>query len=183
MSGTKPAKLSWAERRKLIKAQYPSIEKLDWLAVFKQDPTIAGAIINDILRQDKAEPGRPGKRPPLDKADATVTVNQLRNDDYALEPFHKAFTTLKGKRSLRHLAHSSGLDKMVIHKLLNGTMEPTIDHIEKIAKALRRHPSYFLEYRVAYVTGILAERMTEYPESSIVQYVRVRDTMKEGLKT
>lgn len=175
-------KLPWSKRREIIKKQFPSIDRLDWQAVFKQDPAVAGKIINDILKADVAEPGRPGKRPSLDNTEARIRVNQIRDDDYTVEAFHRAATLLKGDRSIRHFSNTTGINKDVLVKLLKGSMEPTIEHMEKMAKGVKRHPSYFLEYRIAYVTKILVERMNQYPEASIVQYTRVRDTMREGLK-
>lgn len=171
-------RMSWAKRYELIKEQFPSTHKLDLEKVFRQDPAVAGRIVNDILKADLAEPGTPGKRPSINTADAKIRVSQIRNDDYSILPFKESLAILKGKRSLRHLANSTGVDKMTLHKLLDGKMEPKIEHIEKIAKGLKRDPSYFLEYRVAYITGMLATKMLESPESSIVQYTKIMKTVK-----
>lgn len=167
-------KMPWAKRAELIREQYPSVHRLDFEKVFQQDPAAWGRVVNDILKADLAKPGRPGKRPGLDAGDARIRISQMRDDDYSILPFSQALNILKGTRSLRHMSSNTGVDKMTLHKLLKGNLEPSVEHMEKIAKGLKRHPSYFLEYRVAYITGTLANRMMEYPESSVVQYNKIK---------
>lgn len=167
-------KMPWGKRVELIKQQFPSTVYLDWNEVFRQDPAILGRIINDILKADQAEPGRPGKRPALDIEAAEQRYRQMVGDDYTMLPFDRAFTILKGDRSIRHLAHKVGLDKTLVWGLLNNDKRPNPEIMEKVAAAFKKHPSYFVEYRVDYILGVLFHQLTRSPESSVVFFNKVQ---------
>lgn len=175
-AGKKP----WKERCSLIEAAFPSVSTLEWRKVFDSDPSIAGKIINDIIRIDMAEPGRLGKRPAIKLSDASLRLRQMQSDDFSVKPFREAFIVLKGNRSIRHVSANVDIDKMTVHRLLNGKSEPTMEQIEKIAKGFKRHPSYFVEYRIAYVLGVLYERMKSSPESSEVFFLKMKELLAEA---
>jgi len=166
-------KMPWAERYKEIKKVFSSVETLDWSKVFRSDPAIMGRIINDVLKIDQAQPGRPGKRPALDVDRAEERLRQLRGEDYTVLPFVEAVQVARGNKSIRSLAFYSELPKSTVHRLLEGTATPTLEQIEAISKGLRKNPSYFLEYRVAFVVSALTEMMASAPESTIVHYEKL----------
>lgn len=170
--------MPWSERHELIKRTFPSVVSLDWNKVFIQDPGMFGRIMNDILKADQAVPGRPGKRPALDMDEAKRRWREIIGDDsvdYTMLPFHRAFQNLVGdKYSIRHLARKCNLDKSMIHNLLRGEKDPTPEIMEKIAVGFKISPSYFLEYRVAYVLGVMFYKLTSMPESSVVFYNKIR---------
>lgn len=166
-------KMPWAERYKEIKRVFPSVETLDWSKVFRSDPAIMGRIINDVLKIDQAQPGRPGKRPALDVDRAEEKLRRLRGEDYTILPFVEAVQAARGDKSIRSLAYYSELPKSTVHRLLEGTATPTIEQIEAISKGLRKDPSYFIEYRVAFVIAGLTEMMAQAPESTIVHYEKL----------
>ena len=169
-------KMPWKQRSELIKEQFPSTVTLDWFEVFKQDGALLGRIINDILKVDLAQsqPGRPGKRPSLDPKDAADRWRQMTNDDYTMLPFDRAFTILKGDRSVRHMASKVELDRTLVWNLLKGTKRPNPEIMEKVAKAFKKHPSYFVEYRIDYLLGILFHKLQSSPESSVVFYRKLQ---------
>lgn len=171
--------MAWDERHELIKKTFPSVVALDWNKVFLQDPGLLGRILNDILKADQAVPGRPGKRPALDRDEARKRWREIIGDDsvdFTMLPFHKAFQNLAGdKYSIRHLANKCKLDKSMIHNLLRGEKAPTPEIMEKVAWGFKLSPSYFLEYRVAYVLGVLFYKLTSQPESTVVFYNKVKE--------
>lgn len=171
-------KVPWSERRKLIVEHFPSVERLDWVEVFRQDPSIMGRIINDILRLDAAEPGKPGKRPGLARGDVEQRLEKLFGSRFSDRPFPKAFKSLIGDRSIRHVASKTGLNRNTVHRLLKGEQIPDEYEMEEIAKAFDINPAYFAEYRLAYVVGFIYSRLAVNPEATIVQYKKIQDQKK-----
>lgn len=169
-------KISWKERADLIEKFFPSVNQLDWDKVYAQDPTIAGKIINEIIKTDTADRTKPGKRPHLDPSVADQHFRKLVGDEYSIRPFNEALTILKGSMSIRRLADHVGLDKCMIHDFLRGISRPKVEHIEKVAKAFNKNPEYFLEYRVAYINSFIAEKFYEAPESSVVFFKKLRSS-------
>jgi transcriptional regulator with XRE-family HTH domain len=171
-------KMPWQERYKVIKKTFPSVETLDWNKVFRSDPAIMGRIVNDVLKIDQAEPGRPGKRPALDIERAESRLRQIRGEDYTVLPFVEALEHARGDKSIRSLSYYSGLPKSTVHRLAEGLAHPTVEQLEAIAKGVRKDPSYFMEYRVAFVLTAMAELFSRSPESTVVQYEKLREAMK-----
>lgn len=171
--------MSWDERYALIVKMFPSVVNLDWNKAFKTDPGLFGRVMNDILKADQAVPGRPGKRPALDMEEAKRKWREIIGDDsvdFSMLPFHRAFQNLvSDKYSIRHLARKCNLDKSMIHNLLRGDKDPTPEIMERVATGFKIHPSYFVEYRVAYVLGVLFYKLTSMPESSVVFYNKIRE--------
>jgi len=171
-------KMPWQERFKAIKKTFPTVETLDWNKVFRDDPAIMGRIVNDVLKIDQAEPGRPGKRPALNIERAELKLRQIRGEDYTVLPFVSALELARADKSIRSLAHSSGLPKSTIHRLVEGKAHPTVEQIEAISKGLRKDPSYFMEYRVAFVVASMVELFSRSPESTVVQYEKLLRALK-----
>lgn len=168
--------MSWSKRYDEIKRAFPSVESLDWNNVFRSDPTILGNIINDVLKIDQAQPGRPGKRPALNIEQAESRLRNIRGEDYTTLPFHEALQAMG--QSIRSLSATTGIPKTEIHRLRNGEKKPTIDQIEQVAEGIKKHPSFFIEYRIGFVVHTLSEMMMVVPESTIVQYEKMRDMKK-----
>ena len=171
-------KVPWSERRKLISKFFPSVDRLDWAEVFRQDPALMGRIINDILKLDAAEPGKPGKRPGLEQGDAEARLGTLFDTNYSELPFHQALKYVVGERSIRHVASKTGLNRNTVHRLLSGDQVPDEYEIEAIAKAFKIEPAYFAEYRLAYIIGFLFTRLENNPDATVLFYKRLRDTHK-----
>lgn len=167
-------KTSWAERKKLLETTFPSAVSTDWRKLFQQDVGLMGKLVNDILKADPADSNRPGKRPSLDTKEAADRFRKVFGGDFTIERFDEAFRVLTDGKSIRHIARNVGLDKSMVHELLRGNIEPRMDVIEKVAAGLRKHPSYFVEYRVGYILGVLSEKLYSNPESSVVFYKKLK---------
>jgi transcriptional regulator with XRE-family HTH domain len=166
-------KIPWGERSKLIQKHYPHTAKLDWFQVFYEDPAVLGRIINDIIKLDGERTGKPGKRPTLELDIAEDKLRKLRGEDYTLLEFKDAFKVLCGKLSIRGVAHKTGLDKSYIHRLLNGDAIPTVEAMETIAKAFKKKPSYFVEYRIGYIVAVISHKLEQIPETSVHLYLKL----------
>lgn len=163
-------KMPWNERAQIIKGMFPSTVNLDWYRVFVQDPTITGRVISDIIKLQQAGTGKPGKRPALGRPDAENFYRQFENDDYSLLEFKDAFKVLMGDRSIRHMARKCEISNSMVQRILSGDQVASVDIMTKVAKAFKKKPSYFLDYRILYIIGMLSEQLTNAPEASIVQY-------------
>lgn len=168
------AKIPWKDRYALICSHFPAAERLDWRAAFR-DEGVWGRLVYDLLVHDqKAEWDGKGPRPPFDPKRARERLNQWMGNDYSYVEFEQTFNTLVGERSLRHIASKMGVSAHFVWKLKNGTASPDLYTLERIAKAFKKDPSYFLEYRIAYVLGALGDQMDLAPEISVDLYRRVR---------
>lgn len=171
-------KTSWSERKKLLEQHFPESVTTDFRRLFSQDVNLMGKLVNDLLKADPSDSNRPGKRPSLTNKEASERFQKVFGNDYTMLPFTEAFNILKGNKSIRHLARNTGLDKSTILDLLHGNVEVRMDHIEKVANGLNKHPSYFVEYRVGYILGVLSEKLYEAPESSVVVYKKLKNSLR-----
>ena len=173
----KDKKLPWPERMAIINDEFPSTVKLEWTKAFNNDIELFGRVLRDILKVDQTVPGRSGPRPVLNQAEAMARLRQFQGVDYSELDFKDAFRALtitsNGQSSIRAIAHRTDLDRNMVHKLLTGTRDPDLFLMERIAKAYRKNPSYFMEYRVAYVLGALRDRMEKSPEITVDLFKRI----------
>lgn len=169
-------KAPWDKRAALIRERFPSTERLDWKDAFDKDLDLFARVVRDILKIDQAQPGRPGPRPSLDYGQGTHRLRQYMGQDYALLPFPEALRVLTGDLSIRKIAQKTGLDRNLIHRLFRGTIQPDAYEMTQIARAYDKHPSYFLEYRVLFITSAVADRIEGVPEASINLYRKMIDT-------
>jgi len=170
-------KTQWKITAEKIRSNYPSIDSLKWDKVFDLDPVVAGRIINDIIKIGGPSTGKPGKRPSLDEGEASKRYRQIIGEDYSERPFTETFKAMCGNRSIRHVAATTELDRNMVYKLLRGA-EPTVAQMESIAEGFKKAPSFFLEYRIYYVTSWLFDVLVKYPESSIVFYTKLVEGVK-----
>jgi transcriptional regulator with XRE-family HTH domain len=176
----KKGKIPWGERSKLIKKHFPASAQLDWFEIFRQDPAIAGKIIGDIIKLDQERDGRPGKRPSLSEDMSKEKLRQLAGEDFSDYEFTKAFRILCGDRSVRAVANKVGLAPTRVHQLLHGEVAPTTQQMEQIAKGFKKKPSYFVEYRIAYIVATIAYKLETIPETSTILYKKLAGRNERG---
>lgn len=160
-----------------IRAQFPSVDNLDWQKVFKADIELHAKVWRDILKYDQAGEGRPGPRPALDIKPAVKRFFQLTDDDFSMESFPEALRLISGNMSVRKIAERTGLDRNTVHRLMKREIEPDNYEMELVATAFGRLPSYFLEYRIGYILMFMQKHMMKYPESSVAPYLRIRNAL------
>jgi len=167
----KEKKTPWKERYDLIVSQFPSVTSIDWAKSFSQDIDLFGRIHRDIMRIDQVnQKTGPGPRPVLDEKTGWNRLQQIRGEDFSDFPFRETFRSLSGTRSLRHIATKVGISYVMVHRLLNGDREPDLWLLEQIAIAFKKHPSFFVEYRIAYILGAFGDQLDRSPETSIDLY-------------
>ncbi len=173
-------KVSWETRAKKIHDDFPNVKNLDWNKALERDMDLFGRVMRDILKLEQASPGRPGPRPSLDMASATKRLNQLMGNDYSMLPFREAFKVLANGRSHRHLASMTGLNRNTVQRLLKGDMEPDGFELAVIAETFGKHPSYFAEWRILYITNAIVSRLEWSPDTAIDIYRKLDQQFKDG---
>jgi hypothetical protein len=169
------SKLNWEETVMRLYQELPQTRSVDWSSVFRNDPKILGSLINDIIKVSVSQKGRPGKRSAGSEEEVAADFLKLTDSDYSDYPFHLALKYAMGKKSLRQTALVSGVDKMIVHRFLNNKGPgPTIAQMEDLAKALKKDPSYFVEYRAAYICNSLYKMLCDNPENSVVFYKKIK---------
>lgn len=170
--------LSWDERLRAIKKQFPSVERLNWDKALANDVELFGNIIRDVLRHDQAEPGRDGPKPEIGYRQGVRRIQQFMGEDFSLLPFPEAFRNLTAGMSLTPLARKTSMSRMNCSRLLRGEKEPHVDEMILIAKAFKKDPSYFVEYRAAYIMSYIAQHCEQAPEVSVNLYKRLQKAKK-----
>lgn len=160
-------KIPWEKRAIKIRQRFYGISDINWESALERDIELFGRIIRDILKLEQAVPGRPGPRPSLDVNAATRRINQLFGNDFTILPFPEALRILTGGRSIRYVAARVGLPKDTIHRVCSGKIEPDGYLMKTVAEAFDKHPSYFLEWRMLYITQAVMRRLEWSPETTI----------------
>jgi transcriptional regulator with XRE-family HTH domain len=168
-------KMEWEDRYVVIKQEFPSAERLNWAEALR-DVEVLGKVIRDILKDTLAEEGTtgPGPRPPLPMKEGSNRLRQLEGEDYSDYEFPEAFYILAQGRSVRHLARKLNMNSTLVYNLLKAKKHPDMATMEMIAKTFEKRPSYFLEYRVGYIVGALADKLVKTPDITIPIYAKLK---------
>jgi hypothetical protein len=169
------AQRDWEQTITKLYREVPAAKNVNWAALFSDDPKILGHLINDIIKVEISKRGRPGKRATTNEAEIFADFRKLRHEDYADAPFVEIMKAHSETKSLRHMARLTGLDKMVIRRLLMGEGEPpTSAQLESIAAGLKKDPGYFIEYRARYVCSAIHTILLDNSESATVFYKKLQ---------
>lgn len=163
------AKRDWDSILAKIREDHPEIRGLQWGNILRSDPRLLGGMINDIIKASNSSRGKPGKRVSSSPEEIAVDLLKLQNDDFSTLPFDETLQMLMTGKSLRHMQSLSGISKDKIRRLMWGVQKPSVQEMESLAKALRKDPSFFSEYRAGWVCSVLYEMLiqTEMDEPSI----------------
>lgn len=167
-------RVPWQRRVDLIFKQFPSTKAIhsgtevpNWRKAFDKDLDLFAWILRDVLKADGATPGRSGPKPTVNRAAAEARLRQLMGNDYTVEPFHVAFSTLAGNRSLSNLAYKTGISRSQVNRLLKGLCEPTGYEMEQVARGFSLPPGYFTEYRLGVVVAAIVDKLKQYPDATV----------------
>ena len=166
----------WEEKVATIARLYPKSVMLDWKQVFSQDPAILGRIINDVIKLDQRRVGRPGKRPSLAPNLTAQKLKELQSEDHTNLPFNQALRILANGCTIREIHQKLNISRSHLYNVFEQKTTPSLEVIKQAAQAFGKHPSYFLEYRVAYIVGLLQNKLVNSPESSVVFYKKLAGT-------
>lgn len=160
-------RVAWEKRSEFIHQRYQSVDKLNWAVALERDIELFGRVVRDILKLEQATPGRPGPRPSLDVYDSIRRMQQFLGHDFTLLPFHEVVPILGRGMSGRQLAQKCDLDRNTIQRLLAREIEPDGFHMRMIADAFGKHPSFFVEWRILYITAAVVRRLEWSPDATI----------------
>jgi DNA-binding phage protein len=174
-------KAAWLERAKEIQDRFPEIANLDWAAALAKDDNLFARVLRDILKLEQAVPGRSGPRPALEQEEVTDRLDRLFGRDFTSDPFPRALKSLAGGASIRQIATRTGLNRNVVYRLLNSEMGPEGWHLTQVAEAYGKHPSYFIEWRILYITKAFASRLERNPDASVSVYLELDDQRRKSV--
>lgn len=172
-----PKKIPWEEKHRRIISQYPDINTVNWSELLRSDGDIFARLLGDVLKSG-SRGSKPGKRPTLDRREALDRLAKVADEDFSEFDFRTTFRYLTQGASIRGVAAKTGLGKSYVQRLLNGDSEPSFAVMEQIAKSYRKHPSYFLEYRIANTLILIDEFLRESPETATSWYLKLRQVKK-----
>lgn len=186
--GTAPSK----PRRRRVKGlepeelhrQFPSLSFLSgppgkattraWVATFSARPDAMHALLADFIKQAHATPGRIGQRPMPreEQVDFEGLVYGEENDLPLVEVLPKV-----NPLSERGMCARIHMSKTQWRRVLDGSYDPTVDELRKIAEACKKPPTFFVEYRKAMAVAAFLNLIDERPgiaTSLYRQYLEVR---------
>jgi hypothetical protein len=162
--------------------RYPSVGmgEAEWLAVFDQRPDIMWRIFGDIYDTVKAEEDKRlgrramGRRPGRSAVSLTEFYDVVFREPFSNDPFTEALDKLMSGKTLSEIARLVPCDKGYLSRVLNGKVPLTLLLMERIAESVAIHPSYFLEWRAKYLSGLVESVLTERPNLAIGHIQRVQ---------
>lgn len=180
---TEPRKKKGVPRDELER-QYPTLTYLTapspqaarraWVAVFTQKPDAMHNLLADYIKQVYAVPGRIGQRPMPDEA--RVDFQALLYGEENELPIGVVLKRIVTD-SQRVFAGKVHMSRGTYERLLAGRYDPDVNEMRLIAKAVKRSPTFFVEYRKAMVVAALLNMLEERPGLATTiyrQYLEVR---------
>lgn len=131
-----------------------------WVAVFNARPDAMHAILADYIKQAHATPGRIGQRPmPREEQVDFEALMYGEQNDLPLTEILPKINTLS-ERAMCSRIHMS---KTQWRRVLDGSYDPNVNELRAIATALRRPPTFFVEYRKAMAVAAFLNLIDERP--------------------
>lgn len=160
-----------------LRERYPSLSYLTgppskatkkaWVAVFNARPDAMHSLLADFIKQAHATPGRIGQRPMPREAvvDFQGLVYGEENDLPLVEVLPKLVTM-----SERAFCKVAGISRSQYQRILAGQYDPTVNELRLIARAVKRPPTYFIEYRKAMAVAAFLNLIEERPGIATMLY-------------
>jgi hypothetical protein len=158
-----------------LQQQYPSLKTLAappskaceraWVAAFTEKPEALEDLISDLIKQAYATPGRIGQRP-MPKEE-NVNLDALLRGEFSDEPIHVVLPPLI-KISERAFVMKLHMNRRTYQRMLLTPENPMKYHpdmeiLTRIADAVKKPPSYFLEFRLLAAQAAFIQLITERP--------------------
>jgi hypothetical protein len=170
--------------REVLEKEYPSLAHLSgpptkasrraWVAVFNARPDAMHNLIADYIKQVYATPGRIGQRP-MPKEEAVDFKGLVYGESNDL-PIHEVLPKLINV-SERMFCQQIHMSRTQFQRLLAGKYDPDVNEIRLIAQALKKPPTFFVEYRKAMAISAFINLIEERPGIATTlyrQYLEVR---------
>lgn len=167
-----------------LRNQYPSLSYLAgptgrasrraWVAVFNQRPDAMHSLLADFIKQAHATPGRIGQRPMPreEQVDFQSLVYGEENDLPLTEVLPKIAV-----QSERAICAAIPMSRGQYQRMLRGEYDPDVNELRMIAKAVKKPPTFFVEYRKAMATAAFINLINDRPgiaTSLYRKYLEVR---------
>lgn len=145
-----------------------------WVAVFNGRPDAMHSLLADLIKQVHAQPGRIGQRPmpKEEQVDFQALMYGEENDLPLTEVLPKVVTI-----SERAFCAQIHMSRGTYQRMLKGEYDPDVNELRLIAKALRRPPTFFVEYRKIMAVSAFLNLIDERPgiaTSLYRKYLEVR---------
>lgn len=160
-----------------LEKRYPSLSYLAgptsratqraWIAVFNTRPDAMHSLLADFIKQVHAQPGRIGQRPmPREEQVDFHTLIYGETSDLALTEVLPKLVTIS-ERAFCERIHMS---RAQYQRLLKGQYDPDVNELRLIARAVRKPPTFFVEYRKAMAVAAFLNLIEERPGIATTLY-------------
>lgn len=155
--------------------QYPSLKTLAgppgkaceraWIAAFTLKPEALEGLLSDLIKQAYATPGRIGQRPMPKEED--VNLQALLHGEFSEDPLQVSLPPLI-KISERAFVMKVHMNRRTYQRMFLAQNDPDryhpdIEVLRRIAEAVKKPPSYFLEYRLMAAQAAFVNLITDRP--------------------
>lgn len=167
-----------------LEKRYPSLSYLAgptgratrraWIAAFNTRPDAMHSLLADFIKQVHAQPGRIGQRPMPreEQVDFQGLVYGEMNDLSLTEVLPKLVDV-----SERRFCAQIAMSRAQYQRMLKGEYDPDVNELRMIARALKKPPTFFVEYRKAMAVAAFLNLIEERPgiaTSLYRKYLEVR---------
>lgn len=178
MSETKKRRKKGLDPQEL-QQQYPSLTQLAgppgkatkkaWVAVFNTRPDAMHALLADFIKQVHAQPGRIGQRP-MPKEEQVDFQNLMYGEENEVPLKDVLPKLMSGMSERAFVARVPGLSRAQYQRMMRGEYDPDVNEIRLIAEAVRKPPTFFIEYRKAMATAAFINLLEERPGIATTLY-------------
>jgi transcriptional regulator with XRE-family HTH domain len=153
-----------------LERRYPSLSylagptgratKRAWVAVFNTRPDAMHSLLADFIKQVHAQPGRIGQRPmpKEEQVDFEGLLYGEENDLPLVEILPKVVT-----KSERQMCAEVHMSRSQYQRMLKGEYDPDVNELRALAKAVKKPPTFFIEYRKAMAVAAFLNLIDERP--------------------
>lgn len=157
--------------------QFPSLTYLSgppakavqkaWVAVFNARPDAMHSLLADFIKQAHATPGRIGQRPmpKEEQVDFEGLMYGEQNELSLTEVLPKIMTM-----SERAMCARISMSKTQWRRVVDGSYDPNVHELREIARALKKPPTFFVEYRKAMAMAAFLNLIEERPGIATALY-------------
>jgi hypothetical protein len=189
--GTRTAKAPTYDIEEL-QEKYPSLKTLAgppsksceraWVAAFTHKPEALEGLLSDLIKQAYATPGRIGQRPMPREED--VNLEALIHGEYTDEPLQLSLPPLI-RISERAFVTKIHMNRRTYQRMFLANEDPLRYHpdmeiLRRIAEAVKKPASYFLEYRMMAAQAAFVQLITDRPGIATKLYRDYLDTNKKS---
>lgn len=175
-----------------LQEKYPSMKTLAgppskaseraWVAAFTLKAEAMEDLISDLIKQAYAQPGRIGQRPMPKEED--VDLQALLHGEYTDEPLHEILPKLI-KISERAFCAKVHMNRRTFQRMLLEPRDklkhhPDMELMERIAKAVKKPASFFIEYRLMAAQAAFLQLITDRPGIATRLYRDHLETFKQS---